>query len=391
MSQVSTIAAGRNTKVFAKKETSPGAIVIPAAADMIVVNSVELKVPNPTFEDDKGLRGSRSVFNRYQTHIPAGTFKLQHYIRPSGSAGAAGEADCVFESAYGKKTVVGGTSVAYDPENTKPSFSLYVKDDHTVFAASGCVTDKLSIKKDNKGMLEVTEDGKFMSAVWTGTGSLGAAISTTPAAGTEEEFSVDDPKKFSTGSHVLVDTEQMQITGTAWEGTAASGKIKFKRGYNSSTVATHTINTPVGPWLPTGTETGAPLASRVGTLTIDAVSIPFLDIDHNHDDGVTMNEDEITGAQTPTDYYEGDRKVSGKLTVYFRKTDLKWFADAVKQVRKAVVLNFGSGAGKQVAITMGACELDMPELAADKAAQKIAVNYRAFATAGNDEAQLKFL
>jgi len=391
MSTATTIAFGRNTKVFAKKETTPGTLVIPATGDMIVVNSGEIQVPNPTFVDDKGVRGSRSDFNRYTANIPGAPFKLQRYVRPSGATGTAPEADCVYESAHGLKTVVGGTSVTYSPLDTQPSFSLYIKKDHTVYVAAGCVIDKYVLKKDNKDLLEVSDDGKGFNVLWTGTGSFGIAIGTTPAPGTQEEWLVDDTKKWCVGSHIICDTEQMQVVGTDWQSSATATKIKVARGYNGSTVATHLINAVILPYLPTGTETGAPLAARVGTMTIAASSIPFLDIDFNYANAISQNEEEVTGTITPTDYFEGDRTVTGTMSIYFRKTDLKWFADAILQTRKAVVLNFGSIAGKMVQITLASCEFDMPTYAGDKDVMKLSVKYKAFAVSGNDEATVKFL
>jgi hypothetical protein len=392
MSQVDIVASGRNLKVFAIKETTPGTIMIPVAGSFIVANGATLKVPNPNFVDDAAARNSRSLFNRYQTNIPAGSLQLQHYLKPSGAAGTAPEGSDVLESLHGTKTVNAGTSVVYSPADTKPTFTLYVKKDHTVFVAAGCVAEKGTKKKDNKGILEQTVDGKFMSAIWTGTGSLGIAISTTPAAGTEEWFLVDDEKKFCIGSHILIDSEQMQITGTYWQGTAGgtAGQIKMKRGYNTSTVATHLINAVITPYLPAGTETGAPLAARVGTFSVAAGTIPFLDVEHTYDDAVTFNEDEVTGTQTPTDFFEGDRKVSGKATLYFRKSDLKWFADALKQTRKAVIVNYGSVAGSKIAISDPYTEFDMPEPDQDKVAQKMPCTWRSFASAGNDESTLTF-
>ena len=392
MSGTTTIAIGRNMTVFAKKESTPGTVVIPAAGDMIVVNSAELQIPSPQFEDDKSVRASRSAFGRFNTRTPGGAFKLQHYVRPSGTAGTAPEADAVFESAFGTKTVVPVTSVAYTPAAIQTAFSLYVKKDHTVYVASGCVVDKFGIKKDNKGMLEASEDGKSFNVIWTGTGALGEAIVTTPVAGTEEWFTVDDVKKWCTGSHILIDTEQILITGTYWEATAggSAGKIKMKRGHNSTAPAAHLISAAITPWLPTGTETGVPLAARVGTMTLDAVTVPFLDIDYNVENGITLNEDEVTGTATPTDFFEGERKVTGGLNLFFRKTDLKWFADAIKQVRKAMIINFGSVAGKLVAISNPYCEFDMPNVSGDKEVMKVGTKYTAYASAGNDETSLTF-
>ena len=392
MSQVDIVAAGRNLKVFAIKEATPGTIQLPVAGGFIVANGVTLKAPNPNYVDDGAIRNSRSLFGRYQTNIPAGSFQLQHYLKPSGSAGTAPEASDVLESLYGTKAISGGVSVTYSPADTKPSFTLYVKKDHTVFVAAGCVAEKGSRKKDNKGMLEQSVDGKFMSCIWTGTGSLGIAITTNPAQGTEEWFLVDDEKKYCIGSHILIDTEQIQITGTYWQGTAGgtAGQIKMKRGYNSSTVATHLINAPITAYLPTGTEVGAPLAARTGTFSVAAGTVPFLDVEHTYEDPITMNEDEVTGTGTPTDYFEGDRKVSGKATLYFRKSDMKWFADSLMQTRKAVIVNYGTVAGKKIAISDPYTEVDMPEPDTDKTAVKMPVSWRSFASAGNDESTMIF-
>lgn len=393
MSGTTIIAIGRNTKVFAKKETVPGTLVIPAAGDLVMVNTGELQVPMPNMAEDGAARSARGVSNRYNTHTPGAPFKLQRYVRPSGSAGSVPEAAPLYESAFGTQEISGGVHVLYSPAATQPSFSLYVLKDHVCYVAAGCVIDKLGVKKNNKDILEASDDGKAFSVIWTGTGALGEAIVTAPAPGTEEWFLVDDVKKWCVGSHIVIDTEQMQITGTWWEGTAggSAGKIKMKRGHNGSAVATHLISAAITPWLPTGTETGLPLAARVGTLTLDAVSVPFLDIDFNLSNNITQNEDEVTGSATPTDYFEGNRVVDGSLNIYFRKTDAKWFADAVKQVRKAAIINFGSVAGKLAQISMPYCEFDMPTYDAGKELMKLSIKYKAFDSAGNDEATLKFL
>lgn len=391
MSSSSTIALGRFGKVFAVKEDVPGTIKIPAATNLIVHNSAEVTIPNPNYEEDKAVRNSRSDFNRYQIATPQTPFKLTHYLRPSGAAGTAPEGSDVIESAYGTKTVVGSTSVAYTPASVQPSFTLWVKKDFVVYVAAGAVAKKISAKKDNKSMLEANIEGDAMSSIWTGTGSFSAAIVTTPAPGTEEEFTVDDPKKWCTNSHLLCDTEQMKVTGTAWEGTAAAGKIKVARGHNSSTVATHLINAVITPWLPTGTEQGAPIAARVGTMTVDAVSVPFVDCEFTHEGQIKMLDDEVTQSTGVSDYQEEGIKDSVKLKLYFRKADLKWSADSLKQTRKAVVINFGSIAGKKIAITLPSCEFDVPAQSGDKSLQVIDVTGRAFAVAGQDESEFKFL
>lgn len=394
MSTMSIIGFGRNTKVFAVKESVIGSLEIPANGNLIIVNSAELQVPMPSMEEDKGLRNSRSMFNRYPVGVtPAAPFKISHYLRPSGAAGTAPESSDVIESTYGKKTVSGGVSVAYAPESTQPAFSLYVKKDHTVFAATGCVAAKRSIKKDNKSLLVADVDGAAMSVIWTGTGTMGEAITTAPAPGTEEWWAVDDVKKFCTGSHVIVDSEQMQVTGTYWEGTAggSAGKIKLKRGYNGSTPATHLISVAIAPWLPAGTELGAPIAARAGALTIDGVSLPFLDCSYEYDSGAKHIEEEWNGTDKSADYLEGDIKVAGKTSIYFRKDKLLWFADAVKQTRKAAVINFGTVAGKKIALTLASVEFDMPTYTGDRDAIKLDVPWRAYAVAGQDEAEEKYL
>ncbi len=392
MSQVDIIAAGRNTKVFAIKETTPGTIQLPLAPNFIVINGVTLKVPNPNYVDDGAARSSRSLFSRYQGNIPPGTLQLQHYLKPSGTAGTAPEGSDVLESLYGAKTVNAGVSVVYSPAETKPTFTLYVKKDHTVFVAAGCVAEKRSMKKDNKGILEQTVDGKFMSAIWTGTGVSTAAISTSPVMGTLELWAVDDTKKYCVGSHIIVDTEQLQVVGTDWQSTpgVTAGKIQVSRGYNASTPATHLINAPIIPYLPTGTETGAPLAARGGTVSVGAATVAVVEVEHAYEDAVTFNEAEVTGTQTPTDFFEDARKVSGKATLYFRKSDLKWFADALAQTRKAVIVNYGTVAGKKIAISDPYAEFDMPEPDNDKVAQKMPVAWRSFASAGSDESTLTF-
>ena len=393
MSTNTTIALGRDTKVFAVKEAAVGVFEIPVNASLIVVTGGEIDVPNPAYEEDKSLRANRSTYGRFQGNTPPTPWKLSHYLRPSGTAGTAPEASDVLECVKGKKTVVGATSVAYDAQANKPSFSLYVKKGHTVFAAAGCAGNKINMKKDNKGILEANEDGQAMKSIWTGTGALGEEIVTTPAPGSEEWFLVDDNKRFCTGSHVLIDTEQMQVTGTFWEGTAggSAGKIKLKRGYNSSAVASHLNAAPITPWLPAGTELGAPLSSRVGTLTIDAVELPFTDLEFTDEDPSKMLEEEVTQSTTPTDFIEGEIKSSFNITIFFRKAQLLWFADAVKQVRKVAVINYGSIAGKKIAVTLQSCEFDVPKVAGDKELVKLTIPGRAYAVAGYDESQIKFL
>ena len=387
MSTSTTIGLGRLQKCFAVQEATPGTIEIPVSSDLIVVNSGELQIPNPNFVEDKGMRGSRSEFRRYNTTTGGGALKISRYVRPSGSLGVAPEGGCLWESGMGLESITGGASVTYANQDTHPSFTFYARKDHTVYVASGCCTDKLSAKKNQKDILELSDDCKCMKVIWTGTGALAEAITTAPAAGTEEWWSVDDVKKWCVGSHILIGSEQMQVTGTYWEGTSggSAGKIKLKRGHNSSTPATHLNAAAITPWLPTGTETGAALSARLGTVTIAGATVPLLDIDWNHENGMTLTEEEMSGSAYPSDFVEGQRKVNGTMNLYFRKADAKYFADAQLQTRKAVVINFGSTAGSRMAINLPYCEMDMPALSGDKDAFKIAVKYQAFANAGNDE------
>jgi len=353
------VAVRRDHEVFVVPETTKGTLVAPAAGNYIIPVGLAAMNQSPSFTDSEEIQNTRDIMDRFQDRMPAGEWSFPIYCRPSGAAGTAPMEKELLEALFGTETIVGATSVTYTQAIEKPSVSIWVKNDHTVFFASGATVSSARFSVATKGALKIDLSGKFMQMGIVGTQDLAAAAIATATTGT-----VDDASCYSVGGKI----EFYDVSaGTVDDNSGAGYTIS---GVNTTTnVLTFTpgladgfdIDDTVRPWLPTGTVVGSPVENRKTTASINSVSTNVKKFDISVEDPAAYLEDEITTSDYVEDYVEDTRKISGSIGLVFRANDAKYFIDNVAGANIPLSLVVGTTAGSIVTISMPNCSLDVPK------------------------------
>lgn len=379
------IGIARQQTVFAVEETVKGTLAFPAAAAPYIVAAGYVDMnQNPSFSNSEEIRNSRDVLSQFQDMTPAGQFSLPLYVRPAGTAGSAPMGDVVFESLLGMKTVTSGTSVAYTPAITKPSFSLWTKKGHTMFFAAGAVAEKMSVSAQNKGGVKLDISGSFLRLGWAVRDAVAATANVGATAVT-----VYDAKKYTVGA-VIQNTTKSDHGTNGYTVSAVN---------TSTNVLTISPAVPSGGWavsdvlegyLPAGTSVGTPLESRKTTATVGGVAKTAQSISITYGDQVKMLDDEMTTTGYPADYVENERSVSGTVTTYFRQDDAAQFVDGLAGSDKAVVITFGDTAGSKLEVSMPKCKMQVPKVSTSAPTVNLNVDYTALGNVGEDSIALTF-
>lgn len=379
------IARAREHVIFAVKEATKGTLVFPAAADPVIIPAGYGEMnQNPSFTDSAEIANSRDLLAQFQDMTPAGTFSIPIFARPSGSLGSAPMGDALFESLLGKKTVNAGASVVYSPQMTKPSLSIWMRQGHTVFFASGCVAEDLKVGASNKGGVQLNIGGKLMKMGWAGRDGVKTLAS---AAATSVQ--VYDAKKFTVGARIYNVTKNDYGTN-GYEVTAVNTTT------NTLTLATGigaggwAVDDVVQGYLPAGTVVGSALESRKNTITIGGVTKSLKGLDLSYSDAVKMLDDEMSPTGYVTDYIEDMRKTTATAKMYFRQDELGLFTDGLAGNEKAVVVLFGDTAGAKMEIGMARMKVQVPKKQIAAPAVELGVDMTALGTNGEDSTSIMF-
>lgn len=368
---IGDISFGRQSKVFVKVESVAGTLVEPVDADMILSTSIPvIKQERETF-DDKQITDTRSKLAPIAGRYLAGSWSFSSYIKPSGSLGTAPPEDVLLTGLIGTKTVDAGVDVTYTLASAvPPSYSIWFKDGHTVYMCSGASVDKGTFKIDGKNPGEIDWSGGFMKLLWTGTSTLGAAITDT----TSTTVTPVDIDFYNEGSIFTIGTERMKVV------TVGASTLTVTRGYGSTTPATHLISTAMTPWLPTGTDSGNIVHGRLGICTLGGADYMVLSTQVTITNGIKYYEEEKNGQDYATEYgVPSARNVEATATVYFRKAEVQRFADALNFDSVALVIPIGSIAGKVVQLNLPQCKTKAPDISGD-AERQMAMVFLPYAT-----------
>jgi hypothetical protein len=342
----------------------------------------------PDFTDSEEVRNSRDVLTRFQDRFKPGEWEIPMYARPSGSAGTAPMASSIYEAFFGVKTVNGGTSVVYSQAIEKPSLSIWIQNDHTVFWARGATVSKLEPELVNTGAFKIMCTGQFMEQGWVGTDNLngGEPIS-------ETNIVVDDAKKFKAGGKVQFKDVS---TGTVYNNSGSGYTI------SSSTPATETVVISPGleialddddiiqPFLPSGTVSGNPVESRKGKANVDSVDTPIKTLKFEINDPAQYLEDEITLTEYPDSYVEATREITGEMAIYFRENDVKFFYDGQNNSVIPLKMISGTTAGSIVEFLLPYASVEVPSAEEDDPTMSLSMNFTATGSTGEDSCTLTF-
>jgi len=98
------IGRSRKQRVFAILEDTKGTLKFPAAANIIAPAGNAVMNQSPTFVDSLELSDSLDVIDRFQNALPAGTWSVPTYVRPSGTIGSVPQGDALWQSMQGGKS-----------------------------------------------------------------------------------------------------------------------------------------------------------------------------------------------------------------------------------------------------------------------------------------------
>jgi len=385
-----TIAIARKQTILLVKETTRGTLAFPATDGSAVVTiaaGAGSMNQNPNFTNSQEIRNSRDVLDRFLDARPAGQWSFPTYMRPSGAAGDEPQDDVLYECLFGTKTVNAGTSVVYSQALTKDSFSMWMKKDHTVFFAKGCVASQLGLNITNEGGVMQNWQGGLMWMGWCGTDAMASA-----ASQTDTEITVDDAKKFSVGGRIYNSTTDDDNSSAGYEITVVNVST------NTLTIGTGIADSGgwseddvIAPFLPSTTEVGEALANRLTTVDFGSdTSKKVQSMDLTLGDPVQYIEDEISTDGYPTDYLEQERNYAGTVNLYYRQADAKYFYDGFDDTEIDVSVNFGSTAGSQAELNMPQTSIEVPEVSTNAPAVNMAIGLMALGSSGEDSATLTF-
>jgi len=380
-----SIALAREQEIFAVAETTKGTLVFPAATDFIIGAGFAGIGQQPSFSKSKEVVDSRDVLARIMDRFKAGEWEIPIYARPSGALGTKPMAAVLFKGLMGTETVNAGVSVVYSQAKEKPSFSLWVRKDHTVFFARGCTVSKMAVGLQTEGNVELTFEGGLMELGWIGTDDTTA---TEPI--TETAIAVTDAKKFIAGGRV-----QFRL---------AAGTVYDSAGYTISSVnyITNVVTISPGleaevasgstiePFLPSGSTTSYPISAAACKAQVGGVDTSVTVYSYEITDPVSYLEREITSSGFPESYVEGQRDITGELGFLFRRDDLHYFYDGRNDNKLDLKMVCGTVAGKIMEINTPYSSVNIPEHEEVDETIETKLDFLAVGSAGEDSATITF-
>lgn len=377
--------SARQQTVFAILETTRGTLAFPPAASPIITAAGFIDMnQNPTFTDSEEIANTRDVLSQFEDIVPAGTFSIPIYARPSGTAGTAPMGDILFQSLLGGRVVNAGTSVVYSPAMVKPSFSLWAMRGDTLFFGAGAVAESLKLSVNNKGAVKMNIGGSFFQMGWAGTDG----VQTTASLGASSVV-VYDATKYTVGAVIYDATTNDHATN----GYTVTGVNTTTNTLTVSPVlvGAWTAGDVVAGYLPSGVSVGNPLAAKLSSLTVNSVNQVIESLDLNYEDKVKMLDDEITASGFPQAYIENLRKITGSCKSHLRRNDMTHFLDGLNGAQRPIVASFGTVAGSKLALNMPKCVVEVPQITANAPALDISIAFTALGTSGEDSMTMTWL
>ncbi|HCY86592.1 MAG TPA: hypothetical protein DHV36_15770 [Desulfobacteraceae bacterium] len=372
------IARAFGQQCFVVKETTRGTLVFPsAAAELVKAAGYAEMNQQPSFSDSEEMEETLDVLDSFQDQAAEGSFSIPTYLRPSGTKGTAPMAGVLFESLQGVETVNASTDVQYTQATTKPSFSMWLKKDHTVFFGRGGCVSKASLSLGNKGGSKITFTGGFMELGWAGTDVVVGAVTASTAV------TVEDGDKFTAGGRVQIGSDDN--SGAGYEISSVSG--------NDLTMAENVTcldGAEIKGFLPSFTAVGSPLQSKNTVFKIDDVATKFTNISLDIGSPVEYQTDENTDDGFPADYVENNRAIAGTADIKFRRDDTGKFKDGKNGTKKALDITLGDTAGSIVQILLGHSLMEVPAVNTTAPTVSLSIPFRCQGNVGEDSCVIIF-
>lgn len=375
-------AYGREEFVFVKKETVMGTYVAPAATDAIQVISTDIvftpqrkRVPVKT-----SLRQQLVKVNGRKS----GTWSIEKYLLPSGTAGTAPDDTDLWEALMGSITD-GASDVVY-ALTKEPGMSLSILRQFGPHqeAICGAVPGKATISWGGEEGSEPKAkfEGVCYDHYLSGTDALAVAVSAA------DEIVVVDARQFAVGMLIDVGTDDNTGAGFLIEGIAyATNTLTL-----NADVASQAEDAVVKPHYLTPTTAGDIMQVINGTVTLGGSGIYLTGGSVEIDNAPKLRNNEYGLALPRGLRYPDSRIVKVSLDMYFERGALAWYNDAKRYTALDAVILLGDVAGKEVQIDLTDIEFDIPSVKipeADEATISLTGQADGSAT-GDDEVVVTF-
>jgi hypothetical protein len=301
------------------------------------------------------------------TTIP-GQWTLENCTRGyDGTTVASGEAEAA----------VTLSSRVWMQDVCRPSVSVWIQSDHTVFFAEGVTVTAATAPLSNTGgqHIDFTLQGKRMG--WCGTAEITSVASDVITLGGRGAYA------FSEGGYIQNATKNDANSGQGYKITNVdrkAGKITV-----TPTPSGWVAQDVIKPWLPDGVERGEPVESRDARIYIaDAAGIPVAEerMSGNINIGTPTEFTSPIGSEYPGDNADTTRDINIDAGMYFRSEDAEKIGLGYKGYEEAVTIILGETAGKKLAFHFPRVKFNTPEPSTDGAFMTLSQTGTALGKAG---------
>ncbi|MDD2966604.1 MAG: hypothetical protein PHN64_03795 [Desulfovibrionaceae bacterium] len=242
----------------------------------------------------------------------------------------------------------------------RPSVSVWLKSDHTVFFAEGATVTAATVPLSDSGGQHVDFSLQAKRMGWCGTSTVSAVTDSVVTLEGRGAYA------YSKGAILQNKTKNDSNSNAGYTVTAvdtAAGRITLSpapTGWGEDDVLV--------PWLPVGTGLGeAQAASAVRVLMEDATGIPVADELQSGSLNIGTPTSFATpiGTEYPIESADTKRDITIDCGLYFRKADVEKIGLGYKGNESAVVLTVGDTAGKKLAYALPRVKFSTPEPSSD--------------------------
>lgn len=373
------INSGHNQIIFVKEETTAGTPNYPTSTDSIqIIEQANFK-QDPTLLEDMQKRDTQSKLGVVVGAFTPGEFDFKCYLKPSGALGTEMEGGLLLENLFGKKTIVGSTSVTYSPsamDDEMKTLTMAYRHGDRVYWGFGVIV--------NKGIFDVeagTTDasigggafsGQFMRKKVAGRTLVNDAAGYDPL---DTDIIVDDSRVFETETLV----ELLKADGS-WENNAGAGYevTAINNTTNTITISPGLVSAivddaPIRGFLPVSTESGNLICTMYGTATQDIASEGATDlaiikatIEFNNNNKILDN---TKSSQYPTEFAKsGQREVTISIEEYVDRSTgfAKYFNHTQEASLYNITIPVGDVASKRYTFNIPTAIFANPEITGDE-------------------------
>jgi len=360
---MSEIAYANQEELFVIAETTSGQLKKLTTSDrMYSVGPVDFG-QSQEFLDDEQIRATASRLKQFAGRMMPGEFSFDTYVKPSGTPGSAPEHYVLFDCLMGAGGASGAT-YAYTLADEVPSFSLWVKKGHTVYAARGVTIEGADFAISGDAMSLISWSGKYMKGYRAGTAktaSISGAVLTMQGDGAE---------RYSEGMYVTVGPD-------LGPGAATTGFKILKIEPTAKKITLDGSPTPSGvhtvrPYWPTvSEETGYPQHGKLGKVTIDGNEAIVLTANVSMVNNIKYYIDEKNDTMVAKRYGRPKiRTIEGSLNAYFIKSGASYFYRSEYQVEDALIIPVGNKSGYTMELQIPHAEYRTPTISGDEEFQE---------------------